>query len=368
MQAARFAEVALRRGVVDQSGLPRYIVKSKQHRGIHVLWNASRSSLAQEGSAIVQERVVPLLLSGFAHCFDIGLYVLVTSLTPLRVYAHRQALVRFSTLAYPQERELSPRPMIEPDTPSLKSMLGSRSPQAAQDFDELPRFVIKDYDPIWRIPTFHHSLSACKGSAACALRDHIRRDGFDDKRLWSSLHTIAASLVRSLRPTVLDSLRQLRLQHSHVFELFRFDFMVDERARPVLMEVNLSPNLVGISREDSSVKRDLIVSTLRLAEPRLRPTASLPQPTHISCESDCCKLSQLIFCAASVPNGCLNPSQLRALRMAQAELEHSREFELISPHLFNGSKTARDDSQTRALDDLQACWLSSLRTEPSFQA
>ena len=101
-QAAGFEQLARLRGMTDSAGFPRWLIKSKLHRGIHALWNVSRSTLAAAGSAIVQERVRPLLLRGYPRAFDLGLYVLVSSLRPLRVWAFDLSLVRFCERAYPQ--------------------------------------------------------------------------------------------------------------------------------------------------------------------------------------------------------------------------------------------------------------------------
>ena len=59
-------------------------------------------------------------------------------------------------------------------------------------------------------------------------------------------------------------------------ELFRFDFLVDEDARPVLAEVNLSPNLVPApgSQEDAAAKQALLRATLAVVTRRFVPTAA----------------------------------------------------------------------------------------------
>ena len=99
-----FSSLARLRGVRDARGFPRWLFKSKQHRGIHALWNASNAALAKVGQAIVQERVRPLLLKGFPRAFDLGVYVLVSSIRPLRFWAFDLSLVRFCERPYPQAR------------------------------------------------------------------------------------------------------------------------------------------------------------------------------------------------------------------------------------------------------------------------
>ena len=52
---------------------------------------------------MVQRRVRPLLLPGLPRVFDVGLYVLVSSVRPLRVWAFNRSLVRVCLSSYPRE-------------------------------------------------------------------------------------------------------------------------------------------------------------------------------------------------------------------------------------------------------------------------
>ena len=233
------------RGAVDAAGWPNWLSKAKTHRGVRALRSADASSLAALGQALVQERVRPLLLPSLRRAFDIGLYVVVSSVRPLRVYAHDVALVRFCEAEYPQ-------------TPA--------------QFAEASRFVVKEYTPIWDLrATFGADLARCGGAAACALRRRLQAEGWDADALWRRMERAAAALLAELRPAVEARLRAQRLRSDIVFELFRFDFLVDERARPVLTEVNISPNMVGRVPEDSAAKERLLRDTLRLALARLDP-------------------------------------------------------------------------------------------------
>ena len=233
------------RGAVDAAGWPNWLSKAKTHRGVRALRSADASSLAALGAALVQERVRPLLLPSLRRAFDIGLYVVVSSVRPLRVYAHDVALVRFCEAEYPQ-------------TPA--------------QFAEASRFVVKEYTPIWELrATFGADLARCGGAAACALRRRLQAEGWDADALWRRMKRAAAALLAELRPAVEARLRAQRLRSDIVFELFRFDFLVDERARPVLTEVNISPNMVGRVPEDAAAKERLLRDTLRLALARLDP-------------------------------------------------------------------------------------------------
>ena len=57
---------------------------------------------------------------------------------------------------------------------------------------------------------------------------------------------MVGSLLAGLRPKVMAGLRRMRLRSEHVFELFRFDFLVDAWARPVLTEVRTRVSVGGV--------------------------------------------------------------------------------------------------------------------------
>lgn len=227
----------------DEAGLPLWLLKSKQHRGVRVLVNSTRRGLMASAPAIAQRRVRPLLLHGLGRMFDIGLYVLVASVRPLRVYAFDRALVRVCELPFPRTH--------------------------AEFLAKPGSYVIKNYTPIWTLPFFAAALRQCDDSAACALRRALGVQGHDGGALWRRMEGIAGTLLEKLLPHVETGLTRVGLEARHVFELFRFDFLVDEHAQPVLTEVNLSPNMVGAHGKDTQVKGSLLRDLMRLVTARL---------------------------------------------------------------------------------------------------
>ena len=238
--------------LTDSAGLPRWLLKSKQHRNVRVLTNATRAGLSKTGSAIAQRRVRPLLLKGLGRAFDVGIYVLVASVRPLRIYAFDRSLVRICEQPFPTSYdEFVARPAS---------------------------FVINHYSPIWTLPFFADALKECDKSAACALRHKLKEHGHDADGMWRRMEGIAAELLAFLRPHVEAGLLRVGLRGQHTFELFRFDFMVDEEARPMLTEVNISPNMVQAHAEDGQVKSALLRDLFRILSARLRLQHEPPPP------------------------------------------------------------------------------------------
>ena len=99
------------------------------------------------------------------------------------------------------------------------------------------------------------------------------------------MEAIAARLLAHLRPHVEGGLEKLGLSPRHVFEVFRFDYMVDEHAQPVLTEVNLSPNMVAAHAEDGKVKNALLRDLMRIVGTRTGSSAKSSAAREAAAES-----------------------------------------------------------------------------------
>ena len=154
-------------------GLAQLAQQGKTHR-VRALRSADASSLAALGAALVQERVRPLLLPSLRRAFDIGLYVVVSSVRPLRVYAHDVALVRFCEAEYPQ-------------TPA--------------QFAEASRFVVKEYTPIWELrATFGADLARCGGAAGVRAAAETAGGGLGRRRAVAADEARGRGAARRIAP------------------------------------------------------------------------------------------------------------------------------------------------------------------------
>ena len=70
----------------------KFVQKSNNHRGIKVE-RVENLDLSQNNSFVQEYINNPLLVDG--HKFDIGVYTMLTSVNPLRIYIHSDVLFRF---------------------------------------------------------------------------------------------------------------------------------------------------------------------------------------------------------------------------------------------------------------------------------
>lgn len=135
----------------------QFVQKHNQHRHIHVR-NVSEVRL-DDADTFVQEFVAdPYLVDG--HKFDMGVYVTVTSVAPLRVYMYSgDVLFRYCPLPY--------HPF---------------------DARQLDKYVVgDDYMPTWEVPALAHAYTRLGFGMRDAFDAYVRARGQRPERIWAQV-------------------------------------------------------------------------------------------------------------------------------------------------------------------------------------
>uniref|UniRef100_A0A1I8AM10 Tubulin polyglutamylase TTLL4 n=1 Tax=Steinernema glaseri TaxID=37863 RepID=A0A1I8AM10_9BILA len=189
-----------------------WVQKSNKHRGIQIR-KVSELDLDQKDSFVQQYISNPLLID--KRKFDIGIYTVITSILPLRVYIYEgDALLRFC-------------------------------PQNYHPFDEkVPdKYVVgDDYTPTWEMPSLKKYYVDQSMTFRESLNAYLQAQGKDPEKIWSGIRETIRQVFESQQHDMAVALKKHKFKHGF-FELSRFDFVVDSELRPYLMEANMSPNL-----------------------------------------------------------------------------------------------------------------------------
>ncbi|DBA01932.1 TPA: LOW QUALITY PROTEIN: hypothetical protein N0F65_006665 [Lagenidium giganteum] len=162
--------------------------------------------------------------------FDLRLYVLVTSFSPLVVWMYRAGFGRFSNARYSRDRG---------DMDNLYMHLTNASVQKTAD----------DYD----------ESMGCKWPLHSLKMFMISQYGVEavDNLFLSIQQVITRSLL---------SVQQVIIQDKHCFELYGYDVLIDSQLKPWLLEVNASPSLTGDTDADYALKYNVIQHTLDIVD------------------------------------------------------------------------------------------------------
>lgn len=168
--------------------------------------------------AYVVQRYIsnPYLIGG--KKFDLRIYVLVTSFSPLQCWLHRSGFSRFSHSRYSSD----PRDIAN----NFMHLTNVAVQKTAQNYDA--RSGGK-----WDIRSLKLYMISQYG------REMV------DELFWR----IQMLVLRSL-----FAVQQVMINDKHCFELYGYDIMIDDTLKPWLIEVNASPSLTANTREDYDLK------------------------------------------------------------------------------------------------------------------
>lgn len=203
-----------------------------QGKGIF-LTKAARD-LPQKG--LVQEYVTkPLLIEGYK--FDLRIYVLVTSCSPLHVYVYKEGLVRMATEKYK-----------EPTSKNMENL-----------FMHLTNYAINK-----KSNNYVRDKSASKGSkrSLAFFEQWLKDKGHDAASIWNDIDDTIIKTLITAHPIVSHNYKTCFPRHrpssSACFEILGFDVMLDRKLRPWIIEVNHSPSFGCDTSLDRVIKHGVI--------------------------------------------------------------------------------------------------------------
>jgi tubulin polyglutamylase TTLL9 len=170
----------------------------------------------------------PLLVGG--KKFDMRLYSLITSFSPLKVFQYRRGFARFTNSRYSSD--------VEDIYNGFMHLTNVAIQKTAENYDERTGGKME--------------LQAMKLYLAS-------RYGMDrvDALFWE----IQMIMVRTL-----IAVQPIMINDRHCFELYGFDVMIDQDLKPWLIEVNASPSLTANTREDYLMKTEMLHGMLDVVD------------------------------------------------------------------------------------------------------
>jgi hypothetical protein len=205
-----------------------FIIKppaSARGQGIRVISDFSQLPKKAK-SALVQEYLgSPLLIDGYK--FDLRFYVLVTSFDPLRAYLYADGLVRICTEKYKKGAKYASQKFMHLTNYSLQKNREGFVENEDADEDGFG---------------FKWSLTA--------LRRWFAARGIDDKKLWADIDDVVVKTLISVEEAVNTACGMYARKRNTCYECFGFDILIDEKLKPWLVEVNVSPSLNSSSPLD----------------------------------------------------------------------------------------------------------------------
>ncbi|EDV27289.1 uncharacterized protein TRIADDRAFT_22586, partial [Trichoplax adhaerens] len=225
----------------DDSGKQKWILKppaSARGNGIKVInrW----AQIPKKKPVLVQKYLSrPYLINGCK--FDLRVYAYVSSVDPLRIYIFDDGLVRFCTVKY---------------SSSMK-FLSNR-------FMHLTNYSINKFNQDF---TQNDDADICQGHkwSLKALWDFMKKGGINTDNIWKAIQDIVTKTIICCEPSMYTLVKANVKKEWSCHELFGFDIILDDKLKPWLLEVNISPSLHSNSTLDRDIKGAMVRDLLNVA-------------------------------------------------------------------------------------------------------
>ncbi|KAJ2951543.1 hypothetical protein O0L34_g13692 [Tuta absoluta] len=331
-----------------------FVEKNNQHREV-VLKNVTDMSM--EGTKFVQEYVPnPFLVDGYK--FDIGVYVVLTSVNPLRLYY-------FSD-----------------------DVLFRYCPEKYYPFDptNIKKYVIADdYRPTWRVPALEDIHIKYGYGMKDAFDIYARAQGKDPDKMWDEVYKAIREIFVKKEKHIIEALESYPSKNNF-FEMFRVDLMLDEDLNVYLLEANMSPNLSSPKQMNQLLYEQVLYSLFSivgLGSPLNKYRASfssLDCDTTDGATESCIEKKNAANMLSAFKNiavwgnecayfcndtcggvctlcaNCLNPTDRNTLRQAYREHLHRGDFRRLLPPPMVPNSPTEDLNGLSAKNKMMFMW------------
>lgn len=209
-------------------------------RGIRVITSKDVDSISKDRKYVVQKYLSnPLLMDGYK--FDLRIYTVVTSVDPLRIYLFQEGIARFCTSKY-----------------SLAKLKNR--------FSHLTNYSVNKTNDHFVENTDAEQGNAGSKWSLTGLLAHLHSLNIlkDPEQLKAQIREIICKTIIAAETHLTPLTHQFVKKPITCYELFGFDIMLDSNLKPWLIEVNVSPSLMGGSPLDKRVKGLLLSDIFHL--------------------------------------------------------------------------------------------------------
>lgn len=144
-----------------------------------------------------------------------------------------------------------------------------REPYHPFDPEIVEKYVVADnHLPFWEISSINNATENLKFSALEAFNYYLSEQDYDVEKIWQQIDDAIVSIILA-KATQISRYVKVFQQTNKVklFELLRFDFIIDETLNLHLMEINMSPNLTPTNERDerhSVMYEQLVYNTVTM--------------------------------------------------------------------------------------------------------
>ncbi|KAJ3309445.1 Tubulin polyglutamylase ttll6 [Boothiomyces sp. JEL0838] len=187
----------------------------------------------------------PLLIDGFK--FDLRVYVLVTSVNPLRIFIYKDGLARFATEPY--------------QTPNSRNISRTCMHLTNYAINKNSKGYVVDQE------------SGSKRSIKMVLQELEKLKDVDQQVIWNRIKDVIVKTIITVQPALCKLVKPwfpsnvktpMASCGSQCFEILGFDILLDSKLKAWVLEVNHSPSFTCDTQLDKDIKSGVIGDAMKL--------------------------------------------------------------------------------------------------------
>lgn len=277
--------------------------RGAQGKGIFLIQEPEivANSFMEGNGAVAQQYIKPFLIDGLK--FDLRIYILVTSVDPLRVYIHKEGMARFCTEAYndpcsdnldhcyshltnyslnKQNDQFNKnnqskiyRNLIEENHAKPFNRFQDEKSDSDEEEEKISNpeqttksKIDKNSTQAEDVFSISHHETPFKRSLS-SIMESIRKSGKDADQLQNEIDDIIRFTMASIQPFLSSSYHSVIAVSDgkcRCFEILGFDVLIDHNLKPWLLEVNYMPSLTTDTEFDRILKYSVIKGALKIVD------------------------------------------------------------------------------------------------------
>ncbi|CAI2383004.1 unnamed protein product [Moneuplotes crassus] len=222
---------------------PIFICKPEaacQGRGIFLMNTLSK--LPTKDNYIAQKYISkPYLINDLK--FDLRLYVLISGVDPLRIYLYKDGLARFATEKYKK-----------PNTKNFKN-----------SYIHLTNYAINKNSSKYQSATGADDEGHKRSYRS--IIEFLRQQGENVEKLEEEIEEVIIKTLCCIQPSLAHTYKSCQpedVENSMCFEILGFDILIDNKLKPWVLEINISPSFHVDTSLDYIIKKGVIEESIRL--------------------------------------------------------------------------------------------------------
>lgn len=197
------------------------------------------------GENLIMQKYIenPLLIEG--NKFDLRIYALITSISPLTIFLYKEGIARFSTDTY-----------SKPNNGNMKNK-----------FQHLTNYSLNKNSE-----KFFFSKNANKADighkrSLKSIWDYLEKNGVSSEKIINDIKKIVIKTICSIQPIlahVYNTCQSDDFTGAMCFQILGFDVIIDENYNTMLLEVNHAPSFNSDTPFDVKNKSELIFGAMKI--------------------------------------------------------------------------------------------------------